>query len=311
VFVAPIPENITTHYDHRFTQVRTTGLARSNVVVEGSGDGSYSCTALRIIPDSIVTKDAVSTILGFSPKDSVKGAFAQYYSGVPFVIPSERIEIFTFSTGPTEAGLNCALTIPIIKGKEIIGLFPTDANQLTVYRNPEYNHLMFTMLNRNFPQTGANTNSTEFFRMELESCNLDTILTPTESFEDSYLAKVTATAPFRQRCQSDDTDFIFLFNLERQSSNAFFSDPVDSPNESIQLSGAPQVQGLAGDVYYYLAREAETDTNNVNHARPMVAIVSDSFWLFSSGQKAVYETSVGWNETLAKHFPGVLQRLAS
>jgi hypothetical protein len=305
-FRSPLPVDATAYYDHRFTQVRTTGLARSNCVTSGSG--YYVSALLRLTPDAMITREAKSTILGFSLKDSVKGAFAQYYSNAPFVIPSERIVVQSFTTGPTDAGLNCSITTPIIKGKEVIAMFPRDANDLTCMRNPEYHHLMFTMLDRNFPATGANTNSAEFFRMETESCNLDTILTPTESFENSYLSKVNMLPPGRERCRADDTDFLFLFNLERQSSNAFFSDPVDSSNETIQLTGSPQAQGFAGDTYYYLARESETADNVVNHTCPVLAIVSDSFWLFSANQRAVYEINSGWNEALAKHFP---QRLAS
>jgi hypothetical protein len=314
VYATAAPHTIADYYDHRFTQVRTMGLARSNVTgcadTGRVGQGIYECSRLKVIPDSMITREANSTILGFSLKDSVKAAFGQYYAATPFVIPSERIDIRYFTTGPTGAGLNCAITIPIIKGKEVVGLFPRSANDLTVMRNPEYKHLMFTMLNRNFPQKGADTNSASFYRLELESCNLDTILTPTESFENSYLQKVGKTAPSRQRSQADDTDFVFLFNLERQSSNAFFSDPVDSQNETVQLTGTPQTQGFGGDTYYYLAAESDTDQTQVNTTCPILAIVSGSFWLFSAGQKAIYETNSGWNETLAKYFPSVLSRLS-
>jgi hypothetical protein len=139
----------------------------------------YYSAPLRIDPDTCVTREAVSTILGFSLKDSVKNALVEYYTNVPFVIPSERIFIQAFSTGPTESGLNCAMNIPLNNAKEIISVFPRNANETTVFRNPEYNHLMLTLLNRNFPQKGANSTSADFYRIELESCNLDTILCPT------------------------------------------------------------------------------------------------------------------------------------
>ena len=205
------------------------------------------------------------------------------------------------------------MTQTLTKAKEIIALFPRSANDLTVFRNPQYRHLMFTLLNRNFPQKGCNSNSTEFYRMELESCNLDTILTPTESFENSYLKKVCSLAPNRQRTTSDDTDFMMIFNLERQSSNAFFSDPVDSANESISLTGSPQVQGMNGDVYYYLNDEFDTtdDDAHKNKACPILGIVSDTFWLFSSSSRCTYETALGWNECLQKFYPDVYQRLAT
>jgi hypothetical protein len=240
-------------WDHRFTQMRVDGHARSTLWFEANDELAFCAalhftTPLRIDPDALITRSAVSTIMGFSLKDSVKAALAQYYSVTPFVIPSERVFIQAFSTGPSPSGLNCAMNIPLVNAKEVIALFPRTPNDLTCFRNPEYHHLMITMLNRNFPQKGCNSNSTEFYRMELESCNLDTILPPTESFECSYLKKACPYFPMRQRCQEDDTDFLLIFNLERQSSNAFFSDPVNSNNESITLTGSPQAQGIGDGV---------------------------------------------------------------
>jgi hypothetical protein len=251
-------------YDNRFTQMRVNAHARSllhlDAIMETDTQRAYHrSTPLRMDPDSLITRSAVSTIMGFSLKDSVKQALAQYYASVPFVVPAERIFIQSFSTGPSPSGLNCAMNIPLINAKEVIALFPRSPNDLTCFRNPEYHHLMLTLLNRNFPQKGCNSNSTEFFRMELESCNLDTILCPTESFENSYLKKVCPYFPYRQRTEEDDTDFLMIFNLERQSANAFFADPVNSANESITLTGSPQSQGIGnaatrqggGDVYFY------------------------------------------------------------
>jgi hypothetical protein len=260
------------------------------------------------------------TIMGFSLKDSVRDAFITYYKSTPFVIPAERVFIQSFSTGPTESGLNCAMNIPLLNAKEIITLFPRSANDLTVFRNPEYQHLMLTLLNRNLPQKGCNSNSTEFYRMELESCNLDTGLCPTQSFENSYTKKVCPYFPMRQRVEEDDTDFAMVFNLERQSSNAFFADPVNSANESITLTGSPQAQGMGdaalrqgGDIYYHLNAEDDQvdDAAHRNHTAPILAAVSDTFWLFLANERPTYEIGLTWNECLRRHFPQVLQRLAA
>jgi hypothetical protein len=110
-----------------------------------------------------------------------------------------------------------------------------------------------------------------------------------------------------------------IFNLERQSSNAFFADPVNSANESITLTGSPQEQGLGdpvtktgGDVYYYLNAESDgaDDEAHKNHTAPILAVVSDTFWMFSTSDRPVYEIGLTWNECLAKHHPDVLQKLA-
>ncbi|GHU18309.1 hypothetical protein FACS189472_06440 [Alphaproteobacteria bacterium] len=99
---------------------------------------------------------------------------------------------------------------------------------------------------------------------------------------------------------------------------SFYSDCVNSANESITLTGSPQSQGIGkideykvGDVYYYLNAEDDRvdDEAHPNHTAPILAIVSDSFWLFSTSDKPVYEISTGWNGTLQKNFPEMVQRL--
>jgi hypothetical protein len=109
-----------------------------------------------------------------------------------------------------------------------------------------------------------------------------------------------------------------VFNLERQSSNAFFADPVNSANESITLTGSPQAQGMGdvalrqgGDIYYHLNAEDDQvdDAAHRNHTAPILAAVSDTFWLFLANDKPIYETGLTWNECLAKHYPAILQRL--
>jgi hypothetical protein len=224
------------------------------------------------------------------------------------VIPRKRLFIQSCLTGPTVSGLNCSMTIPLNNVKEIIVLFPRDANDLTVFINPEYHHLQLTLLNRNFPMNGANTTSTEFYRIELESCNLDIILPPTESFENSYKNKVCSDFPFSGRCIGDDTDFLLIYNLERQSPNACFSDPANSNNESITLKGTPQKQEM-GDVYYILNVEDDNADLIYNRATPILVIISDTFWMLSSTSRAQYVNDMSWNQCLARFYPNVLQRL--
>jgi hypothetical protein len=102
-----------------------------------------------------------------------------------------------------------------------------------------------------------------------------------------------------------------VFNLERQSANAFFADPVNSVNETIMLTGNPQVQGLNGDVYYWLNMEGDTVDSPAtkNKANPVIGIVSDTFWLFNTGKLVDYEIALSWNECLQKNFPDVYRRL--
>jgi hypothetical protein len=74
-------------------------------------------------------------------------------------------------------------------------------------------------------------------------------------------------------------------------------------------TGSPQVQCLAGDVYYWLNVENDQSVDFKNKASPILAVVSDTFWMFSTKERANYEISLSWKQCLQKHFPAVLQRL--
>jgi hypothetical protein len=69
---------------------------------------------------------------------------------------------------------------------------------------------------------------------------------------------------------------------------------------------------MNGDVYYYpdAGGNTSTDARYHNHTQPILGITSDTFWFFTTGQRATYGTALGWNDCLAKNFPDVFRRLA-
>jgi hypothetical protein len=303
------------YYDHRFTQVRNLGLVRSSLMRDSLGTdakvSAYMRTPLTIVPQALITNTAESTILGFSLKNEVKSALSSYYTSHPFVIPCESLEIDTFSTGPTSSGLNVSITVPLNNVKEILTLYPRSPNDLTVFRNPEYRDLTITLLNTNYPQKGANTISATHFRTTTECCNLDGLLTPTNSFTNSYLKSVSPFSPIRHRCSGDDTDYVFVTQLSRLSGNIFFSDAIKRASETIAIKGSPIHQGYGppdsdadgSDTYFYLNREAERDSEFThNYARPILVRVSDGCWLFAVGRPPVFEVGVDWSDVLSRHF---------
>jgi prepilin-type processing-associated H-X9-DG protein len=52
-------------------------------------------------------------------------------------------------------------------------------------------------------------------------------------------------------------------------------------------------------------------TDNKNKAQPILAVVSDTFWMFSTKERANYEITLTWNQCLSKHFPEVYNRLGA
>jgi hypothetical protein len=59
-------------------------------------------------------------------------------------------------------------------------------------------------------------------RSQLEAVGLDTILQATESLEQSYISPPSYQFPTHDRSISDNTDFVFVIPVERESANALF-----------------------------------------------------------------------------------------
>jgi hypothetical protein len=139
---------------------------------------------------------------------------------------------------------------------------------------------------------------------------LDGPLPPTESFENSYITPVSTKRPFRDRSKSDNTCFTEIINVQRPSASAWGADPYHNPTgETITLSAGPIVSENNQDTYYIQARHNNQDNSKKNNVPPLLCLVSDSFWLFSSKGPAIYETQGSWNSVFQKHFPDLFQQL--
>jgi hypothetical protein len=173
------------------------------------------------------------------------------------------------------------------------------------------------MFNHDYPDKETDTTSARFLRSQLEAMGLDTILQCTESLEQSYTSPVSYKAPTRDRSASDNTDFVFVIPVERQSANAFFFDGLDSgaDTENITLSGKfiTDKDNNKLDTYAILNRNDVTaiTTASYNRTPPIICLVSDTFWLFTSenGGTVEYNTRETWNDLFAKRYPEIYKRL--
>jgi hypothetical protein len=314
------------YYDKRFTQLNTSGHAATNVIYrtgfaqQDSEVAMYAGEDITVRADNIITWEANSTICGFALESGYKEVLRKRYEKQPFVVPGEVVRIFNFSTAPSANGLNCVLTIPMLNVKEVCVLFPRRATDLSTFYNPCLSGLQINMVNRQWPDQATDTTSPEFFRLQLEATNLDGILSCTESFESSYVCPPTYKYPIRDRSKSDNTDFVWVLPTERSSGNAFFFDGIYSRNETISLRGnllnLRNDDGTSAvvDTYYILNRNDNVPNGTTipyqyNTAAPIIALVSDSFFIFQTGKNAHYETSLTWNEVFAQRFPDIYKKL--
>jgi hypothetical protein len=110
---------------------------------------------------------------------------------------------------------------------------------------------------------------------------------------------------------------VFVIPVERQSANAFFFDGLDSgpDTENITLSGKfiSDKDNHKLDTYAILNRNDVTDitTSSYNRTPPIICLVSDTFWLFTSenGGTVEYNTRETWNDLFAKRYPEIYRRL--
>jgi hypothetical protein len=173
------------------------------------------------------------------------------------------------------------------------------------------------MFNHDYPDKETDTTSARFLRSQLEARGLDAILQCTESLEQSYTTPPSNKYPTRDRSIRDNSDFVLVIPVERQSANAFFFDGLDSGanTENVTLSGRliTDKENHKIDTYSILNRndnQAITQ-DSYNRTPPILSLVSDSFWLFTShnGGTVEYNTKETWNELFSKRFPNIYQKL--
>jgi hypothetical protein len=217
---------------------------------------------------------------------------------------------------PNADGIEATKQFKFSHVKEICVLFPRHVSDLTVQFNPCLEKFAITMFNHDYPDKETNTTSARFLRSQLEAMGLDTLLQCSESVERSIVQPPSYLSPTRDRSIVDNSDFVLVLPLERESANAFFFDGLDSgPNtENVTISGRfiSDINGNKIDNYAKLNRNNEAFTQEFyNRTPPVMCLVTDSFWLFTShnGGQCEYNTKETWNELFSKRFPELYDRL--
>ena len=313
------------NYDHRFTQVNVFGRAASNCVADITTAGAFPTEArytgvdILLKPRTITTYLAQTILSGYKLSSAYMDYIDTLYKNEPFVVPAEQIYSDTMGQAPTTTGLDATKQFKFNHVKELCVLFPRHVSDYTVQFNPCLDKLTITMFNHDYPDKETDTTSARFLRSQLEAMGLDTILQCTESLEQSYTSPPSYLYPTRDRSIRDNTDFVFVLPVERQSANAFFFDGLDSgaDTENVTISGKFIVDKDNNriDTYAILNRNnTQAITNDsYNRAAPVLCLVSDTFWLFTSrnGGTVEYNTKETWNELFSRRYPEIYKRLMS
>ncbi|KAA6380703.1 MAG: hypothetical protein EZS28_023768, partial [Streblomastix strix] len=288
-------------YTKQFTQMGCTADLITKISIEQITDSGLKNLMCSITPVTISIKnyfvtEVTANMSGYKATDDCLQRIREFNANRPFVVPSQRVEAWSFPTSATTTGIRTSQNIPLSHVTDLCLLFPKDARATTCYENPCYHNMQVTTCGRNFPDMPINTLDQQFFQMQLNASNLDLLFEATDEFEDA-LTTTRNTASRRLNPHTDLTSFMITLQCERNSNGALTFDGLDTndQNVSVELRGAPIYQGET-DCYY------NVDLMGKRPPPPILCTIHDTFWLFgpANGGTCVYDVNNTFDEVISQ-----------
>ncbi|KAA6401439.1 MAG: hypothetical protein EZS28_003037 [Streblomastix strix] len=288
-------------YTQQFTQMECTVDLITKISIEQITDSGLKNLMCSISPVTLSIKNYVVTevtanMSGYKATDDCLQRVREFYGNRPFVVPSQRVKVWSFPTSATTTGIRTSQNIPLYNVTDLWLLFPKDARATTCYENPCYHNIQVTTCGRNFPDMPMNTLDQQFFQIQLNASNLDLLFEATDEFEDALITPRNA-ASRRLNPHTDLTSFMITLQCERNSNGALTFDGLDTNNQnvSVELRGGPIYQGDT-DCYYNV---------DLMGKRPLPSILCtmhDTFWLFgpANGGSCVYDVNNSFDEVISQ-----------
>ena len=224
--------------------------------------------------DSMTINEAQSHISGFNIKDSTKQVLASKYSD-NFIIPGQWIEQTTLPQQPTASGIRCNTVAPLWNATSLVFIYPRTPNQITVSKNPLQTAVKCTVDSKVIPDKTMDTLASEHSEMILSNLSLDSLWSAPKSIVNSLVFReyntdlnTKAQTPF------DNTDYLFVVNLERPGSGIFF-DGYTSTNCQLTLS-SDHMFGTNNPAYF------KNGSINSSISNIIMCQLSDCYWVCSS-----------------------------
>jgi hypothetical protein len=187
---------------------------------------------------------------GFKYKSDTGARLKEYFTHHPYIVNSEKINFQPFNASTTQAGFNGISTnVSLNMCTMFMILCPRIAAQSTCFPNPHYTNFQLAVGNRRFPDKPCCTLGPEFFQLQLDQSDFDSIFPCNDAFENSItVSKIRNKKVIKP--YTDCTSFVAGFSCEREGYDATYFDGMDSHNAivNIQLFGAPI--DTATDVYW-------------------------------------------------------------
>ncbi|KAA6358193.1 MAG: hypothetical protein EZS28_046280, partial [Streblomastix strix] len=143
-------------YTEQFTQMGCTADLITKISIEQIADNGLKNLMCSISPVTLSIKNYVVTeetanMSGYKATDDSLQGVREFYANRPFVVPSQRVEAWSFPTSATTTGIRTQQNIPLSHVTDLCLLFPKDARAITCYENPCYHNMQVTTCGRNFP----------------------------------------------------------------------------------------------------------------------------------------------------------------
>ncbi|KAA6396123.1 MAG: hypothetical protein EZS28_008354 [Streblomastix strix] len=288
-------------YTKQFTQMGCTADLITKISIEQITDSELKNLMCSINPVTLSIKNYIVTEITANMSEykatvDCLQRVRDFYANRPFVVPSQRVEAWSFPTSATTTGIRTSQNIPLSHVTDLCLQFPKDARATTCYENPCYHNMQVTTCGRNFPDMPMNTLDQQFFQMQLNVSNLDLLFEATDEFEDS-LTTPRNTASWRLNPHTDLTSFMITLQCERNSNGALTFDGLDTNNQnvSLELRGGLIYQGDT-DCYH------NVDLMGKRHPPPILCTIHDTFWLFgpANGGSCVYDVNNTFDEVISQ-----------
>ncbi|KAA6359744.1 MAG: hypothetical protein EZS28_044729 [Streblomastix strix] len=288
-------------YTKQFIQMGCTADLITKISIEQITDNRLKNLMCSITPVTLSKKNYVVTevtanMSGYKATNDCLQRVREFYANRPFVVPSQRVEAWSFPTSATIIGIRTSQNIPLSHVTDLCLLFPKDARATTCYENPCYHNMQVTTCGRNFLVMPMNTLDQQFFQMQLNASNLDLLFEATDEFDDA-LTTPRNTALRRLNPHTDLTSFMITLQCERNNNGALTFDGLNTNNQnvSVELRGAPIYEGNT-DCYY------NVDLMGKRPPPPILCTIHDTFWLFGpvNGGTCVYDVNNTFDEVISQ-----------
>ncbi|KAA6404192.1 MAG: hypothetical protein EZS28_000275 [Streblomastix strix] len=152
-----------------------------------------------------VVTEAAANMSGYKITDDCLQRVREFYANRPFVVPSQRVEAWSFPKSTMSTGIRTQQNIPLSHVTDLCLLFPKDARATTCSENPCYHNII-----------------------------LDLSFQAIDEFEDA-LKTSRNMASRRLNIHTDLTSFMIALQCKHNSNGALTFDGLDTQNQNMSV----------------------------------------------------------------------------